>query len=487
MSFITEDSEYRELEAYRPSKRTWFFVLGATLTYFHIFLAYPRPVLFAFLGVPLLFIAVYHVSNPRSWLLLLPVAITFGDRVYDYGPFYISLATIAVLSASLFYLIIKITGLRNVPRFPLPVAIVFVAYLAQLASMFVSLHNYENLVSNTLREANKLFLAAVLIPVVYDWYGRGEWLARMLKILVLMLLIMTIYGIYQYNAGNLDTFGDRACGYDLAGRVFSTIGGGPNSYSGVLELLVPTALASMFVFKKKPWKVIALATALLGILNVMYTFSRGGFLTVTFACFIFLVYRYRKKIWVPILAMTIFTGGLLINAGEFRRQLTVFGDTRSLILDTSLLHRYTSYKGFINSIEKSPIVGVGWGSREFFHSRTSLYAFWEVRHEESVEKITRFGGLNSLILEMPYKGGIFSSVSLLLLLIAIGLTSIKLLKSGSDKSLGMGLICSLAAFLVHQAVDNLVPWPQTGAFFWIIFALLISTAYPHCGKEVNSL
>jgi len=298
---------------------------------------------------------------------------------------------------------------------------------------------------------------------------------------------MSIYGIYQYNAGNLDTFGERASGYDLAGRVYSTISGGPNSYSGVLELLVPTALASMFFFKKRVWKGVAFAAALLGLQNVMYTFSRGGFVTVTLSCFIYLIYRYRNKMWVPILALMVFAGGLLSNADEFKRQLTVFGDTNSLIMDTSMLHRYTSYKGFLNHIMKSPIVGAGWGSREFYHSRTSLYAFWEVRHEDSIEKVTRFGGLNSMILEMPYKGGIFSALSLLLLVAAIGLTSIKLLRSGSDKSLGMGLICGITAFGVHQAVDNLLPWPQTGAFFWMIFALLISIAYPCCGKEVDSL
>ncbi len=487
MSLASEDYTCSGIEPYRPSLKTWIFVLGGTLAYFYVFLFFPRPVLIGLIVIPTLFFTVCYVPNPRAWLLLLPVVITFGDITFDYGPFYIAVATIAVLSASLFYLLIKFAGFRNFPRFPLPVIVVFCAYLAQLVSMFVSLHNHNNLVGNTLREANKMFVAAALIPVIYDWYGRGEWLMRMFKILVIVLIIMTIYGIYQYNSGSIDTFGERASGFDLAGRVYSTFGGGSNSYSGVLELLVPTALALVFAFKEKVWKITALAAMLLGIQNVMYTFSRGGFLTVTSACFVFLVYQYRKKIWVPVLAVTIFVGGLLINAEDFKRQLTIFGDTKSLIMDTSLLHRYTSYKGFMNSIEESPLVGVGWGSREFFHSRSSLYAFWEVRHEDSVNKITRFGGLNSMILEMPYKGGVFSALSLLLLLMAVGLTSIKLLKSGSDKSLGMGMICGLAAFWAHQAFDNLTQWPQTGAFYWIVFGLLISVAFPCCGKEVDSL
>lgn len=487
MNPLSKVAAYKESKIYRSSLKTWIFVVCATLAYFRIYLLFPKPFLATLIILPLFASALFLFSNPRSWLLLIPVVVTFGKTVFDYGPFYTSIATIAVFAALFYYLTIKIAGFREFPRFPRPVLIILLAYLAQLVSMFVSLHTYENLFGNTIREANKIFIGALLIPLIYDWYGRGDWLIRMLKVLALMLLVMSVYGIYQYNAGNLNTLGEEASGFDLAGRVYSTIGGGPNSYSGVLELLVPTVLAAMFVFKEKLWKGIALTAVLLGIQNVLYTFSRGGFLTVTTACFIYLVYRYRKKIWVPVLALLIFAGALVTNADEFKRQLTVFGDTRSLIMDTSLLHRYTSYKGFINSIEKSPVVGVGWGSSEFFHSRMSMYAFWEVRHEESIEKISRFGGLNSLILEMPYKGGIFSLLSLFLLMIAVIVTSIKLLRSGVNKSLGMGIVCGLAAFGVHQAVDNLIPWPQTGAFFWIVLAILLSTAYPCCGKEADAL
>jgi len=463
-------------------------VAGATLLYFYLFMFFPKPVLTSLLALPLLVGALFLCSNPRSWVLvLLPVAVTFGNRVFDYGPLYVSVATLAVLSTAMFYLVYKIAGFRSFPRLPVPVYLLLAAYLAQLASLFVSLHFSGNLFGNTFREAHKVFIAAVLVPVIYDWYGRGDWFARMLKMLAIMLLCMSVYGIYQYNAGNLDTFGEKASGYDLAGRVYSTISGGPNSYSGVLELLVPTVLASMFFFKEKKWKVIALAAALLGIQNVMYTFSRGGFVTVTLSCFVYLIFRYRKKMWVPVLALTLFAGALFANADEFKRQLTLFGDTRSLMMDTSLLHRYTSYMGFWNTIQRDPINGIGWGSSEFYHGRTSLYSFWEVRHEDSIAKITRFGGLNSLVLEMPLKGGVFSLLSLLLLGGACVVASVKFIRTGNDTSPGMGMICGLAAFGIHQAVDNLLPWPQTGAFFWMVLALLISSAYPCCGKETDSL
>ena len=470
-----------------PSKKTLLISAGFTFIYFYLSIFQPEAIRMPIIYFPFGILLLTIIKEPRIWLLFLPILITFGNRVFDIGPFYSSVATFAVVGAVFYYSVVKIAGFRTFPRFPFPLYVVFAAYIFQMLSMFVSLSNHENRPWNTIREANKIFVSALLLPVIYDWFGRGEWFNKILKMLVVLLFVMSLYGFYQYFLGDLDTFGEKASGFDIAGRVYSTIQGGPNSYSGVLELLVPTTLATVFYFKEKYWKIFALVTTLFGIQNVLYTFSRGGFITVTLSCLIFLLYRYRKKVWIPITIGIIFIGSIFVNTEEFERQLTIFNDPSALMLDTSLLHRYTSYSGFINQIEKSPFIGVGWGSREFFHSRVSLYAFWEVRHEDSINKIDRFGGLNSLILEMPLKGGILSAISLLLLLSALIVTSGKSFTKARDKSLAFGLTCGLFAFAIHQGFDNLLPWPQTGAFFWIVFALLISLTYPCCGKELDSL
>jgi len=470
-----------------PSKKNWLAVTGLALFYFYLFLSYPKSIQLPIVYFPFGILLLSVVRKPRLWLLFLPVLITFGTKTFDFGPFYSSVATFSVLGAALFYLIVKLAGFRTFPNFPFPIFLVFLAYLFQMSSMFASLLNHANFPWNTIREANKIFVSAFLLLIIYDWFGRGEWFDKMLKMIVALLFVMSLYGIYQYFLGDLDSFGEEASGFDIAGRVYSTIQGGPNSYSGVLELLVPTTLAAVFFFKEKYWKIFALITTLLGFQNVLYTFSRAGFITVTLSCMVFLLYRYRKKVWIPISVAIILIGSISVNIEEFERQLTIFSEPTSFIMDASILHRYTSYKGFINQIQKDPFVGVGWGSQEFFHSRVSLYSFWEVRHEDSLNKIDRFGGLNSLALEMPLKGGILSAISLLLLFSALIVTSVKLFKQAVDKSLAFGMTCGLFAFAVHQGFDNLLPWPQTGAFFWIVFALLISLTYPSCGKKLDSL
>ena len=487
MNSVEISNSIGHAEVYKPSWKTWLVVIGATLLCLGIYSLYPITVLVAVVMFVLFVFALFLVPNLKTWLLLLPVLFTFGSSIFELGPLYISVTTIVVVASFILYLVNKVVGFKQFPEFPLPVYLILFAYLAQLASMFMSLHLHDNTVGNTIREAHKVFIAAALIPLIYDWYGKGDWLMKMLKMVVLMLLVMSVYGIYQYNFENLETVGEMASGFDLAGRIYSTFHGGPNPYSGVLELLIPTSLAAFFFFKTRLWKTIALTATLLGIQNIMYTFSRGGFLTVTASCFVYLIYRYRGKVWVPVLALSIFAGGVITNAEEFERQLTVFSNTSALMLDSSLLHRYVSYMGYLTQIANSPVSGVGWGSREFFHGGTSFYSFWEVRHEYSVDKIESFGGVNSLVLEMPLKGGVFSVLSLLLLISAVLVTFSRLLKHGREKALGMGMICGLGAFGIHQIVDNLIPWPQTGAFFWLVFALLISLAYPCCDKQVDSV
>lgn len=438
-------------------------------------------------AVPLAVTALLFLRDIRLWLLGLPFLIAFSGSPMSLGEFYIEPVTIGILLCGFVYLVYRISSFRRIFDMPLPFKLVFLAYLAQLASVFASIYLHDGYLWNTVREGHKIYIFAIILPVIYTWYGKGIWLERFVKSMTLMLLVMSIIGIYQYNSGEIDNFGDRASGFDLAGRVYSTIKGGPNSYSGVLELLVPTILAAMFFFKSRIWKTTAFAAVILGMFNVLYTFSRGGFLTVTGSCFLYLVYRYRKQIWIPVITFTLFAGYVFSNADEFERQLTVLRDNNAMMTDVSLLHRYTSYKGFVNEMSKNLLEGTGWGGREYFYGRTALYGFWEVRHEDSIDRQERFGGLNSLLLEMPLKGGFFSILSLLLFVSAVVIAMIAGFKSSINNSLGAGMALGLLGFGFHQLFDNLIPWPQTGALFWVVLSLVTAQGYACCCSEEDSL
>lgn len=420
-------------------------------------------------GFPLLLFA---VPDPKKWLLLLPLAVSIGYREMSVGVFPVFLSVVFMCAGYVVYLLGSLAGDNTgTPdrRFALLVAL---AYLAQVASLLTSVHVNGQHPMNAFRESHKYFIHAPMAFIVMTWYREDPWFHRMLKALVVTLLAVSIYGIYQFHSGAAWSVGEVASGYDIQGRVFSTFRGGANSYSGFLELVVPLVLASSFHFRERGWRITGFVTAALGVLNGLYTYSRGGFITISLACLAYLIYRFRKKVWVPFLSLAAFSGVVASNADTFQRQLVLITDPTSMVLEATLLHRYVSYSRFIEDISANPIFGVGWGAREYYAGGSSLYSFWEVRHERSIDHIEHFGGLNSLVFDMILKGGIASGISLVLIAITAGYVAVKAYRRRGDGDLPVGIVMGLLAFVAHQTVDNLLQWPQTGAFFWISLGLL---------------
>ncbi len=425
-------------------------------------------------GLPMLLFA---VPEPKSWLLLLPLAVSIGYKEMSMGGF-------PVFSSVIFMFVgyaVFFTGMiaRNAPgvrdrRFT---GLVFLAYIAQIVSLLISVHVNGQHPINAIRESHKYFIHAPMALIVITWYRQDPWFHRILKALVLTLLVVSIYGIYQFHSGSAWSIGEVASGYDIQGRAFSTFRGGANGYSGFLELMVPTVLAASFHFRRTAWRITGFLAAALGVLNGMYTYSRGGFITISLACLAYLVYHFgRKKVWVPFLFLAVFAGVVSFNADTFHRQLVLITDPAGVIMEPTLLHRYVSYSRFIEDISANPVFGVGWGAREYYAGGTSLYSFWEVRHERSIDHIEHFGGLNSIVFDMLLKGGIASGISLLLIAASSLYAAVKAYRNRGDGDLPVGLIAGLTAFWAHQAVDNLLQWPQTGAFFWISLGLLVVMA-----------
>ncbi len=370
------------------------------------------------------------------------------------------------------YLVAKISTGTAVCRFGGFSWLVLFAYLAQMVSLIVSVHANGQHFLNAFRESHKFFIHAPLALIIMDWYGRPPWFERMLKAVVVTLFVLSVYGIIQFHTGAAWSVGEVASGYNIQGRAFATIRGGANSYSGFLELTVPTTLAASFFFRNKKWKALGFLSAGLGVLNGLYTYSRGGFITITLACLAYLIFRFRKRVWVPILAISIFSAFIFSNAEMFNRQLVLLTDPSSTVIEATLIHRYVTYSRYIMDISAHPLTGVGWGAREYFSSGSSLYSFWEARHERSTDHIEHFGGLNSLIFDMVLKGGIASAISLMLIAGAAAFASVKAFRTRGASDLCVGMISGLTAFAAHQLVDNLLQWPQTGAFFWIVMGLL---------------
>lgn len=422
--------------------------------------------------LPALPLILFVQPDPRRWVLLLPLAVSLGFPEIDLGPFSIYLSTVLVLVTYLIYLLTKSASLSPPPPMGVFGRLLLFSYLAQVASLFVSIHVHGQHTVSAVREAHKSFIPMLLTVIVVDWYARPEWFDRLLKGIVVSLFVLTVYGIHQFHAGMAWSAGEVASGYEIAGRVFSTIRGGANSYSGFLELTVPVTLAAAFHLREARWRLFCGLTTVLGILNGLYTYSRGCFFALTTACIVFLIYRFRRMVWVPLLAATAFVGFMVANAETFNRQLVLVTNPRAAMMEATIIHRYVAYSGHIRYILNNPVTGVGWGARHYYAGRTNLYSFWEERYEQSIDHVEDFQGLDSLVLDMSLKGGAASMASLLLLTVAVFHVLRRAWRRRSENAMAMGVILAISAFFVHQLVDNLLHWPQTGAFFWLTLGML---------------
>ena len=151
------------------------------------------------------------------------------------------------------------------------------------------------------------------------------------------------------------------------------------------------------------------------------------------------------------------------------------------MMQPTILHRYISYKGFVNQFKESPITGIGWGADEFFWGRSRLYSFWEVRHRVSTEPSLMFGGLNSAFLNQAVKGGTIALCALLLLFATIYATFFKALRRGGGV-IAVALVAGIFSFMLHQIFGNEMKYPSNNSEFWIIIGLLLALTTSRSGK-----
>ncbi len=449
-----------------------------------VYLLYPSTIRFAAVGTILGGILIVMNPRPVSCLPFLPLIFVLGGSTMPLGVFHPSLLTLVVFAFFGFYILDKMVWNEPFPKFPLPAKLIFMALALQLISIAVSIHIHGQYFWNAVREGSSVFLFVPLVFIVPDLCNTEDKLRRLGRSLILTLLLAGAAGIVEYISISGFSRVDMSIGYIYKGRISSFLGN-PNVFAGYLELAVPVAIALGLWEKAAKWRAIALIAALLGILCTLFTFSRGGLFSMVVGVGAVLVYRFRKRLWIPVLISILFVGFLLKNADVFERQMSFFMNPGKLINQPTLLHRGVTYRGAWNQFLDSPVTGVGWGAEEFFWGNTRIYSFWEIRHSVSTEPIKYFGGLNSLFLTHAVRGGLISIGGLCLIVLAAVTASITAIRK-AHFPWGIGFGAGLLGFGIHQIMDNFLCWTQTSSFFWLYIGILLTAVsiFSKTGKKV---
>jgi len=450
-------------------------VLLLTALYFVSFFYLPSMIRHLLLAGVALIIVLLVRPKPAFWLPFLPLVFLAGGSTIPTGEFNPAIATIAMVTFTFFYISDRI--LWNKPLF-VPSRYLFyllIAIFIQAISVFISVHLQGQHAWNAIRDGSSIFLffpIAVIIPSLCTTENKFN---QLLRAVMLTLLVAATIAVLQYILIKGFSRVDMSLGYVYRGRVSSLFLGNPNAFAGYLELSIPLSIAMFFREKKVKWRITAATAVILGVVSVLYTFSRGGLICTFIGCGITLFYIFRSKVWIPIILGVLMVIILARNADTFERQMSFFLNPKANLNQPTILHRYVSYKGFLNQISEYPVTGIGWGAREFYSGRTLIYSFWEVRHCVSTETILEFGGLNSLFLNQAVKGGIISLVSILLMFGAILAAFIRALRNGGG-ILAVALAAGIFSFMIHQFIDNTIRIPAVNAQFWIISGLLLILA-----------
>jgi len=425
----------------------------------------------ALLGFTLATMAFLVFPRPVTWLYVLPFGFfVLGGRVFEIGEFFPTSATLIIILFTIFYLLDRIVWNERLFVPSKMLMLIGLAIVIQAVSLAVSIHVHGQYPLNAFRDAISVYQFSPLLVILPVLLCRPDRMDSFLRVLVFVIVLVALSGIFEYHSIGSFERTDMGIGYVYKGRV-SGFFRHPNVLAAFLELGVPLSLALFFRERKVGWKLLAMAAVLLGILSVLYTFSRGGLLFLFIGLAMTLFWRFRRKLLIPVLLLVLFVLVLLATSDVFERQMGFFTDPMGSLTEPTILHRFITYRGFIHQIMESPVTGVGWGAREFFWGRTMIYSFWEVRHAVSHKTLKIFGGLNSMFLNQAVKGGIISLSAVFLVITAIIVGTVKAMRRGHG-IIVVGLAAGLVGFYGHQVVGNQIQWQMANAAYWVSIGLV---------------
>ena len=291
----------------------------------------------------------------------------------------------------------------------------------------------------------------------------GADLRRAYWLLVAGLAISSAYAIYQYRIGDFGRIYHLL--YPLndatpwAGRPPGLLNYA-NSAAGYINLLLPIIAVVTFTARTMGTRMLSGATLVLGLVALLVTQSRGGWLATAVMMFLVFIRAVPALIRLPSLMVL---GGAVYLA-LFQIPFTV---QRIQALSGSDLHnREALWKAALALFSLSPAVGVGIGSyQDLYHAQASLSAYFgdpqiqahqlylQVLAETGILGFTAFMGLLATVAVRGWRGHI------------LAIAESDSIRTGFT----FGAVIAIVGVMVHGLVDVLFQAsPQFAGLFWLL-------------------
>ncbi|HBH12737.1 MAG: O-antigen polymerase [Clostridiales bacterium 38_11] len=195
------------------------------------------------------------------------------------------------------------------------------------------------------------------------------------------VLAVSLYGLYQVYAGapvDPSWLDESLTGNVI--RIYSVFGN-PNVFGEFLTLTLPIVFAGLNLNRNKIIRIVYGITFLLGMFNVLLTFSRGSMLALLIVMVLIVVFKDRK--YLPLLVLMLLVSPLILPSSIIERILTIFQGG-----DTSTSYRVSIYMASYDMLKEHVFTGVGLGnfkvlynayaytSAKSFHAHNTILMIW---------------------------------------------------------------------------------------------------------------
>lgn len=421
---------------------------------------------------PLLVFAVGFLVGGLGLVVKMPYVVVFfaaliGLAVFFENPFVSIIATVFgyiflpdLLCLLLIYAVFGLYIFRKFIRKsdPLIVAghetVPYVYFALMVIQTFTSM-----MVTGSLRDLAIHTAGLMLLIVIVNEVEDKRRLHALYSTLAVATTLLALFGIAQYIVGIdiQEEWVDTASNDAIRARVYS-IFGNPNIFAEYLVMLMPIQVGVFWTTRRDGVRISFIAMFLISLVALFMTMSRGGWLGIAVAAFLFIV-LVRKELLllaIPLLGAAVF----VVPQTIVSRFLTIFN-----LKDSSTSYRFKIWEVTGEIIRDHFLVGLGLGHLPF------KYVF-----ERYIRTMPIYHAHNTFI-EIFAEIGFVGFILFIIFMVAIFINLFRYPLKSDDRYLrimGAALTASFSGMLFHGMFENIFYMTKITTTFWILLAMTFS-------------
>jgi O-antigen ligase len=234
--------------------------------------------------------------------------------------------------------------------------IYFAFMLYAIATIVFSLSSYDMKNSIVYAAFNLFTMSFILIGYMIN---NKKELEKVLTGFSISIIGLGIYSVYQFLFVDTSKLGwvDDKLNPEISTRVFATMGN-PNQFAEYLVLALPILIALFFAAKKMSTKAITFVAVGAGLVSLVLTYSRAGYLAFFVGALVFVLCLKMEVLFSGVLVLPL---ALMVLPKSMLSRIATIGNMK----DTSVTYRVDIWEAATRMINEHFYTGIGYSAKTF--------------------------------------------------------------------------------------------------------------------------